>query len=265
MKILVVNADDFGVNMPVNKGIMFCHKNGIVNSTSLMANMPEFDTTIKMLKNIDTGIHLNLTWGKPLTKAKSLINHKGHFKNDMILRMLMGKLDKYDIEEELKAQITKVKKYIKPAHVNSHQHFHVFPFVRKMVAEITLNNKIPWIRLPNESLKLRLNRQTLNLLVLKYYSRKASKDYDELGLKYPNAFFGIADTGSLTLESFKKILTLVKDGVTEIMCHPGYPGKTLKLDKLKKTRMQELELLTHPEIADTIKQQSIKLKRFGEI
>lgn len=268
MKLLVLNADDFGMGKATNKGIVFCYNNGLLSSASLMPNMPYFSEAVKMLKkekNLDAGIHLNLTWGKPLTKAKSLTDSKGCFRKDMILRMLRGKFDKSEMEEELRAQVMEVKKHIRPSHINSHKHFHVFPSLMKMIADIAYDNKIQWIRLPNEQLTLRMNVQTLKLLLLKYYCVRASKYYKQLGLKCPNAFFGVADTGRLTLESFKKLLSLVKDGVTEIMCHPGYSDPTAVFDKLNKSRMQELKVLTNPNVRDIVKELDITITGFGEI
>ena len=38
MKFLIVNADDFGYSPGVNRGIVECHRRGIVTSTSLMVD-----------------------------------------------------------------------------------------------------------------------------------------------------------------------------------------------------------------------------------
>lgn len=38
--LLIVNADDFGLCEAVNYGIIESHRNGVVNSTSAMMNMP---------------------------------------------------------------------------------------------------------------------------------------------------------------------------------------------------------------------------------
>ena len=53
MKILsklIVNADDFGYSEAVNYGIISAHRNGIVTSTTMMANMPGFDHAVNLLK-----------------------------------------------------------------------------------------------------------------------------------------------------------------------------------------------------------------------
>ncbi|MFH1637256.1 MAG: ChbG/HpnK family deacetylase [Candidatus Woesearchaeota archaeon] len=262
LKQLVVNADDLGMSPSVNRGILFCSQKGIVSSASLMANMPFFNEAVKL--KIDFGIHLNLTGGKPLTKAKSLTGSNGEFRGGMIKRLLLGKFDREELREEVNAQILKVKKHVKATHIDSHLHFHVFPFVARIVAEQASNNKIKWIRLPDEPFQLGLGRQHLNLIVLKSFSKKASRLYKQHGLRRADKFYGIADTGRVRLESFKKTLSFVKNGVTEIMCHPGYADRNLK-GWLGETRAREVEVLTHPEIKDEIKKLGIKVTSFGGI
>ena len=82
---LIINADDFGLTEPINRGIIESIENGIVNSVSLIANGPELKSACEYLRsnpNIFKGWHINLTSGKPVlapVKIKSLVNGKGYF------------------------------------------------------------------------------------------------------------------------------------------------------------------------------------------
>lgn len=268
MKTLIINADDFGMSHEANRGILLCHTNGVVSSASLMANMPGFDEAVKLLKkrpSLDAGVHLNLTWGKPLTKAKSLADETGNFRQDMIKMLLLGKFEKSDIEEEIKAQIQLCKKHAKISHVNSHKHFHVFPPVMKTIADIAQEEGIQWIRLPKERILARLNKQLPKLMLLRFYSLSAQRYYDKLGLKYADKFMGVSHTGNLTLESFKNLLSHVNEGITEIMCHPGYKSNAVKNDMLALAREKELGILINPEIKRAVKQFNIRLTGFRGI
>ena len=40
MKSVIINADDFGYSPAVNAGIIKAYEDGILTSTTLMANMP---------------------------------------------------------------------------------------------------------------------------------------------------------------------------------------------------------------------------------
>ena len=71
MKKIIINADDFGLNTSVNHAIIESFEKGLINSTTIMANMPGFDEAIDLAHKHNiinkTGIHLTLTEGEPLT------------------------------------------------------------------------------------------------------------------------------------------------------------------------------------------------------
>ena len=83
MKQLIVNADDFGLTLGVSKGIVDAHREGIVRSTTLMANGAAFGTAVSISRRtpgLGIGVHLNLTTGKPVSPARtipSLVDHDG--------------------------------------------------------------------------------------------------------------------------------------------------------------------------------------------
>src|SRR6201996_9739990 len=73
LSTLIINADDFGLSSIVNRAILSGMEEGLVTSTSMMANMPGFEHGVglarvhaKLAGRI--GVHLNLTEGPPLTK-----------------------------------------------------------------------------------------------------------------------------------------------------------------------------------------------------
>ena len=120
MKRLIVNADDFGFDEAVNYGILKGYQEGIVTSTSMMANMPGFAhavTLAKQHRDLGIGVHLTLTCYYPLGKGyKSLTRRDGSFKKQ-------GDINEFDEEEmyeELKLQIEKVfASGLHPDHLDS--------------------------------------------------------------------------------------------------------------------------------------------------
>ena len=69
MKRMIVNADDFGFSEAVNHGILKAMQEGIVTSTSIMANMPGFAHAVQLYHehpDMAVGVHLNLTCYRPL-------------------------------------------------------------------------------------------------------------------------------------------------------------------------------------------------------
>src|ERR1700736_6567461 len=85
VKNLIVNADDLGWTEGVNRGITEAHRNGIVTSTSLLANGPAFASGAEMARStpgLGVGVHLNLSDGAPVAPRElvaSLVNDEGRF------------------------------------------------------------------------------------------------------------------------------------------------------------------------------------------
>src|SRR5246127_5926014 len=68
VKNLIVNADDLGWTEGVNRGILEAFHNGIVTSTSLLANGAAFAGGMEAARSapgLGVGVHLNLSDGLP--------------------------------------------------------------------------------------------------------------------------------------------------------------------------------------------------------
>jgi predicted glycoside hydrolase/deacetylase ChbG (UPF0249 family) len=64
MKYLIVNADDFGASIGINRGILELHHRGILTSTSLMINMSAASDAVDVAATapeLDIGLHVALT------------------------------------------------------------------------------------------------------------------------------------------------------------------------------------------------------------
>src|SRR5215470_18291652 len=65
-RYLNVNADDFGADQHVNRGIIEAHERGIVTSASLMVDMPGARAAVRLAKErprLSVGLHANFTAG----------------------------------------------------------------------------------------------------------------------------------------------------------------------------------------------------------
>ena len=72
---LIVNADDFGLTLGVNRAIVEAHTRGIVTSSTLMANGPAFEDAIRLARtvpNLSVGCHVVLIDGVPVSNPKLL-------------------------------------------------------------------------------------------------------------------------------------------------------------------------------------------------
>src|SRR5438552_607117 len=113
MKYLIVNADDYGMAVGINAGIIEGYQKGIVTSTTVMATGSAIEDGLARLKDapgLDTGCHLVLLGGKPAAKpeqVRSLLDGSGKFSPTLsafILRMTSGEVKESEIVVEFRAQ-----------------------------------------------------------------------------------------------------------------------------------------------------------------
>ncbi len=132
-RLLIVNADDFGMCHAINEAILQTLQAGIVSSTSLMVPCPWAPHAMQLLKeHPDTpfGVHLtvicdftNYRWG-PLTSkgaVPSLIDEAGYFYGGERMPELLARAKLDEVEVEFRAQIEAVlAAQLKPTHLDWH-------------------------------------------------------------------------------------------------------------------------------------------------
>lgn len=257
VKRLIVNADDFGMNENVCKGIENCHKSGIVTSTSIMANMPYIKLAAEIAnKNpkLGVGLHINLTEGK------SLITHQEMSKSNLF-KALAGRIKKEAAQNEIEAQIqAALDAGIKITHLDGHQHIDVMPNIVDATIDAAKSFNINKIRLPLETKATQYSlNHTPKKYLLKVLLLSAKRKFDINKIRYPDNFFGVSETGQLNEEKLKKIIRTLPDGISELMCHPSYANNS-KLD-----RKGELMALTDRSVRLELESNGVKLINYGEI
>ena len=290
MKALIVNADDLGWTAGVNRGIAEAHRNGIVTSTSLIANGAAFDDGVnaaRTLPAMGVGVHLNLSDGAPLAGAKtvpSLVDERGKLSGgpeQLLLKLARGKLKVTEVEHEWNAQIEKVcAAGITPTHVDGHKHVHMLPGLFPVALKLAKKHSITSIRISNEASSLRaalsgksggnagvMLKQGVQARGLKLLARDARKLADKAGIETADYFCGIAQTGVLTREGVLELLEVLPEGTTELMCHPGYVDEDLAQTptRLQDSRASELAILTDTTVRKSVASHGIRLINYSQI
>ncbi len=132
-RLLIINADDFGMCHSVNEAIFRALKNGVLRSTTLMVPCPWALHAMHFLADhpeFPFGIHLTVIsdwvhyrWGPLTPKAKvpSLINQAGHFYNFEQMPEFLAHVNLNELEMEFRAQIEAVLSAgLKPTHLDWH-------------------------------------------------------------------------------------------------------------------------------------------------
>lgn len=74
-RVLIVNADDFGLSKGQNYGIVEAYRNGVVTSTTALVNGEAIDHAAQLsreLPALGVGMHFVLTLGKPVSEMPGL-------------------------------------------------------------------------------------------------------------------------------------------------------------------------------------------------
>jgi predicted glycoside hydrolase/deacetylase ChbG (UPF0249 family) len=259
---LVVNADDLGLTVGVNDGIFDAHDRGILTSASLMANAPAAANAIRRAGGQSTlgiGVHLTLVDGAPMLppdRVPTLVRDDGRFHTSwrpFIVACLMGRVSMKDVERELAAQVEYVASHgIKPTHLDSHKHVHLFPPVFEIVVRLATRFGIRVVRVPYE--------RTIADLPL---YRWAHQDYGLAALHGVSAprFIGRAMTGVMTVDSVAAALRRLPAGHTELMVHPGYVDNPLRHlpTRLLASREMEVALLTSHSVGQLVADENLLL------
>lgn len=160
MRRLIINADDFGLTSGVNQAIIEAHQNGVVTSSTLMANGRAFREAVELAKqspNLSVGCHVVLVDGHPVSRPEQVRTllvptepssplRRGSVRSvsasmspenkfydgfgNIAIRSLRGKIPASQVEEEVTAQIRKIQgSGIHVSHVDAHKHTHMLPGV----------------------------------------------------------------------------------------------------------------------------------------
>ena len=267
MRSLIVTADDLGLTKSINEGIAGACKEGIVTAVSVIPTGEAFEDALDVIKDLpfkDVGAHLSLSETRPLlTNSKFYKNH-----NEFFLKLLSGMVDLDGIYAELKAQLEILKKAgFKITHINSHEHIHIIPSVLDIFIRLAKEYDVPVIRFSRGDRPI--NRMALKeyyrSFVLNYFTGRIKNDLKKSGLIYTDHFMGLLDAGQLDIDKIENMLAILKEGVTEIVTHPGFLSpEVLGHYKWHSGGETELFALTDKQIKNFIKNNDIKLISFEE-
>jgi predicted glycoside hydrolase/deacetylase ChbG (UPF0249 family) len=271
MKKLIVNADDFGLTEGINRGIIDGFKDGIITSASLIPTMPAFEHAVKLAManpDLDIGVHLSLTVGKPCSNSNRLssILQQGEFIRSyvsVIRSICVNRVDIEDIKNEMSRQIRKVQEVgLKVSHVDSHQHIHMVPHIFGLLLELMKEHEVPFLRIPDElvSTRMLLTIKGWGLFILGLAGKVSRRKAVRAGVSTAQRFRGLFCSESMSLRDLTHVLESLEPGISELMCHPGYNDDALGSIYHKPSfREEELAALTHQETRELVRQRGIRL------
>ncbi|NMS88435.1 chitin disaccharide deacetylase [Clostridioides difficile] len=243
MTKIIINADDFGYCEAVNYGIISAHNNGIVKSTSMMANMPGVEHGVKLLKEnkfLNCGVHMTLSCGRPLLSDLKTIVDKDGFFIRRITDEIIKNMDCDEIYRELCAQIDKVKELgIEVSHLDSHHHIHTLVSLKPVIEKIVNKYDLP-IR---GGFEYNLEYSKIVPLIDSFYKENVSEE-----------FF------------IKNIDKIMKYDVVDIMSHPAFlDDYILNSTSYAIDRTKEHKILTSKGVKEFLEENGLVISSYRDI
>jgi len=227
---MIINADDFGYSSSVNTAILQAFDEGLVSSTTIMANMPAFEEACALAHERDllshVGAHVVLTEGPPLTRqilrCRRFCDQAGYFSRRGGKAFWLTRAERSAVGLEVRAQIERCRSQGLPlTHLDSHHHSHNEPAIGRIVASAAQEFGVARVRIarncgpgidpPRRVYKAYLNRHLKNL-----------------GLA-ETRYFGVVDDYLYLKRSGAPSAEL---GDFEVMAHPVFDARGVLVDGL---------------------------------
>ena len=164
-----------------------------------------------------------------------------------------------------------------PTHFDTHKHVHCLPGILEALLEVAAEFGIDKVRLPVEhELEIRppsggpRPRPSWNSLakrrLIRFLCRGSRARLRRAGIRTADHFVGIGYQACLNSDVLHLILSHLRGGVTEIMCHPGYDDEPLReFSSTPPYREVELEGLKDRRVKDLVNGGSVELTHYGDL
>ena len=224
-----------------------------------MANGKAFADAVALareLPGLGVGCHVVLTDGRPLSRPEEIPTLLGPdrqlFRPSLAAFArfaLLGSLNEAEIELEAGAQVSRLlKSGVRPTHLDSHKHTHMFPAVLRALLRVADRFCIPAIRNPFEqrwSLHLgrgrALRRLQIRLLGLLEPNFHAQLRRYGGRIQTTRGAIGVSATGDLDETTLASLLEQLPSGTWEFVCHPGFCDDDLARTTTRLQRERDVE------------------------
>lgn len=248
MKSIYLCADDYAQNTPISEGILTLLEAQKINAASCLVTASQWTQWGKCLQPFTAenfiGLHLNLTYGTPLSAAWQ--KKYGVFRGlpHVLMRCYSRQWDKQIIEIELQAQLNHFMDVMGcfPKFIDGHEHIHQLPVIRNVLLKLLKgypptffcrSTTTQYTDLLNK--KAFPKRQLIALLGGLSFQRLLVKHH----LPHNTHFAGIYDfkKAKQYRTYFQNFLKMIRPSGL-IMCHPGLKSQD-KTDPLSAFRSDE--------------------------
>ena len=288
MRRLIINADDFGLTLGVNRAIVEAHQRGVVTSATLMANAGAVEDAVARARDarLSVGCHVVLIDGAPVLSAPEVptlvaSERSPRFHDGWLAfasHALRHRFNADQIAAEVEAQIRRIQQTGLPVtHLDSHKHVHLLPPVLAPLLRAAKACGVRAVRNPFVPLKPlalahlarrpRLWTRYTEVKLLQRFGARFRQAVADAGMLTTDGTFGMVATGALDDQLFAAIVGSLPEGTWELVCHPGYCDSELRSVKtrLRESRQQELRVLTSDAARQAIAAAAVQLISYAQL
>jgi predicted glycoside hydrolase/deacetylase ChbG (UPF0249 family) len=271
MKRLIINADDFGYNEGVVRGIDDVHQAGLISSVSCMTNMPAWPQAAAYLREhpeLGAGVHLVLNEGRPVLppgEVPALMGDDGHFLDDGQILWSVRPGTTAQLRTEFRAQIERFIADVgrPPDHLDNHCGIsYVRPDRFKVTLELAREYDLP-LRFPfGDDLRERAEEMGrvwgYPAWLVQWMGSLYRHRVDRAGIRRPHTFLvDFSPVGPRTVDHLLSVVETAREGwVSELLTHPGYDGDW---------REEELRVLQDSCVRLRLQEPDIELVSFSDL
>jgi predicted glycoside hydrolase/deacetylase ChbG (UPF0249 family) len=243
-RFLIINADDLGISLEVNRGIFIAYEKGVITDSSLLIKGPYAQQALKMIKKnppFQVGIHIDLD---------PLLGWKSPGIERLPRQKLLAQMNEADFIKQIKQEVDKqmtafLDAGLIPSHIDTHHHVHGFPRIFEVLVDAMGRHNMKAIRFSKDGYSL-LGRDGIRITTEQVHWMEDA--LREKKIMHPHLFID-----PIIPFSLKEIPA----GVSELMVHPSMGGD--------QWRQRDFEMLVDPRFIGTVKDEDIQLIGFADL
>lgn len=227
-RLLIVNADDFGMCHAENVATIDGLESGAFSSTTVMVPCPWFEEAVELAAKLpaaDVGVHITHTsewdrykWGPVCGQrdVPSMVTRRGYLHADVDSFYAQARLD--EVERETRAQIdTALAAGLDVTHIDSHMGtMQLRPDYHRLYLQLAADYRLPLRTVGNQMLERMGMASVVDAAA-------------ELGVLTPDhLWFGGPPAAEATSAYWSDVLRNLRPGVTEIYIHAAVDAPELK-------------------------------------
>ena len=280
---VTLSADDLGLSLGFNDGILEAARDGLLTSTCIRTNGTAYDDAVTRVvpalrrHGVGIGLHLNIVEGRSTRSGIAcgkLCDADGRYRLGFAgLWLNSGNAELLrEIETDFRDQIERaLADFGEIEHLNSRRHTHAIPAIFGLTCRLAAEYRIAQVRLVQEPfyyagpfwrhLRPWYAANSVKRLLLNWTARKNRRTARQWGVKVADGFVGVLYAGHMQIDTvLQGVRSAERRGrsTVEVLLHPArilgradevFLNSNVRDYVIDHERHAELETLTSPELA----------------